>query len=472
MRAARFEAAWGAPIPPQYGWHLTQMFDAMERGELRTLYVDRREPGAVGGRRQPHAHGCSRGSTTSSCRTSFMTRTAELADVVLPGTASLVRGRGHGDEQRAPRPARAQGARPARRGARRHRGSSASSRGGSATTGVIPRAEEVWDELRSLSPDARRDELRAARGAGRHPVAVPRRGAPGLAVPARAAVGRAGRGAARAVQRRRARRRRSTRSTPTIPIRLTTGRRLDSFNTGVQERGYRSPLAPRRGARALARGRRALGVARRRARPRRLAARRGRGAGARSTPALRPGLAFMTFHFPDEVDDERAHDRRHRPEVGHRRVQGDGDPRRPARARRARGWRDRPRACGGRASGPALIADAEPTPGARRDRRGARAPVELGGGARLTGADGNTAAGGHAARARRHLLLPALRAAQRADRLDQPGRARTRSAAGSTCRRRTPTASRASTRCSRSSRGRRASSTSATTSRAGTARRS
>ena len=23
----------------KYGWHLTQMFEAMERGELRTLYV-------------------------------------------------------------------------------------------------------------------------------------------------------------------------------------------------------------------------------------------------------------------------------------------------------------------------------------------------------------------------------------------------------------------------------------------------
>ena len=26
---ARFEAAWGTPIIPRYGWHLTQMFHAM-----------------------------------------------------------------------------------------------------------------------------------------------------------------------------------------------------------------------------------------------------------------------------------------------------------------------------------------------------------------------------------------------------------------------------------------------------------
>ena len=35
---ARFEQAWGRPIIPQYGWHLTDMFHAMERGELTAIY--------------------------------------------------------------------------------------------------------------------------------------------------------------------------------------------------------------------------------------------------------------------------------------------------------------------------------------------------------------------------------------------------------------------------------------------------
>ena len=35
----RFEQAWETTIRPQYGWHLTQMFHGMERGELRALYV-------------------------------------------------------------------------------------------------------------------------------------------------------------------------------------------------------------------------------------------------------------------------------------------------------------------------------------------------------------------------------------------------------------------------------------------------
>ena len=36
---ARFEQAWGVKIPPKRGMHLSQMFDAMEEGELTALYV-------------------------------------------------------------------------------------------------------------------------------------------------------------------------------------------------------------------------------------------------------------------------------------------------------------------------------------------------------------------------------------------------------------------------------------------------
>ena len=77
-----------------------------------------------------------------------------------------------------------------------------------------------------------------------------------------------------------------------FPLRLTTGRRLESFNTGVQTGGFSSPLhvggealrvSPEDGAR--------YGLARRRPCARRLAARRGRGARrvrqARSAPASR-----------------------------------------------------------------------------------------------------------------------------------------------------------------------------------------
>ena len=53
--------------------------------------------------------------------------------------------------------------------------------------------------------------------------------------------------------------------TAQYPIRLTTGRRLDSYNTGVQTGRLLVPAAASRGDRALARGRGTLGFDRRRA---------------------------------------------------------------------------------------------------------------------------------------------------------------------------------------------------------------
>jgi formate dehydrogenase major subunit len=84
------------------------------------------------------------------------------------------------------------------------------------------------------------------------------------------------------------------------PIRLTTGRRLDSYNTGVQTAGYRSPLrrqealdiAPEDGAKyGVANGERV-----------RISSRRGSvDACVRYDTSLRPGLAFLSYNHPDEV---------------------------------------------------------------------------------------------------------------------------------------------------------------------------
>ena len=35
----KFEKAWGCKIPPKRGWHVSDMLQAMERGELTALYV-------------------------------------------------------------------------------------------------------------------------------------------------------------------------------------------------------------------------------------------------------------------------------------------------------------------------------------------------------------------------------------------------------------------------------------------------
>ena len=54
---------------PKYGWHLTQMFEAMERGELRTLYVIGENPADSEADRR-RRWSCSRASTSWSSRTS------------------------------------------------------------------------------------------------------------------------------------------------------------------------------------------------------------------------------------------------------------------------------------------------------------------------------------------------------------------------------------------------------------------
>ena len=86
-----------------------------------------------------------------------------------------------------------------------------------------------------------------------------------------------------------------------FPIRLTTGRRLDSYNTGVQTAGYTSPLRRGESPRHLARGRRGLRAGRGRA-----ACGSSRDAARSRSPirideSLRPGLTFMTLHFQDDV---------------------------------------------------------------------------------------------------------------------------------------------------------------------------
>ena len=85
-----------------------------------------------------------------------------------------------------------------------------------------------------------------------------------------------------------------------FPIRLTTGRRLESYNTGVQSAGYRSPLHRGESIDLSPEDAERLGIAD--GERVRVVSRRGSvEAPARIDPVLRPGLTFMTFHFPDDV---------------------------------------------------------------------------------------------------------------------------------------------------------------------------
>ena len=295
---ARYEAAWGAPIPPQYGWHLTQMFHGMERGELRTLYVIGENP-AQSEADINRARRLLGELDFLIVQDIIMTRTAGMADVVFPGTASWCESEGTvtNSERRVQRVRKALDAPGEARDdiwilaelARRL-----------GFDWGNPTAEEAWDELRSLSsmhagmsyprlaelggiqwpcPD---EEHLGSQFLHSRLWEEPRQGPP---APFSVVEFRPPFEALDAE----------------YPIRLTTGRRLESYNTGVQSNLYRSPLhkgeaiclSPEDAERLLLEDGEIA----------RVSSRRGSvEAPVRIDAALRPGLAFMTLHFPDEVD--------------------------------------------------------------------------------------------------------------------------------------------------------------------------
>jgi formate dehydrogenase major subunit len=297
---ARFEAAWGRPIVPTYGWTLTKMFEAMERKELTAVYVIGENPASS----EADAHRARRlleGLDTLIVQDIFMTRTAEMADVVLPASNSAFEAEGTvtNSERRVQRVRKALDP-PGNARDDIWIIAQLARRLGSDWGDVGP--FEAWEELRTLSPMhagmswARLEEL----GGIQWP--CPSEDHPGTKfLHARLwAEDPAERGPAAPFS--------VTPYEPPVdelteefPLRLTTGRRLDSYNTGVQTGGYTSPLrrgetidvSPEDAAR--------LGLAE--GEVVRVSSRRGAlEVPVRLDPGLRPGLVFMTLHFPDQAD--------------------------------------------------------------------------------------------------------------------------------------------------------------------------
>jgi len=294
----KFSRAWGgAQFPDKKGYHLSEMFEAMEHGELTTAYIVGENP-ARSEADQTRAVRLLSGLEHLVVQDIFLTQTAELAHVVLPAAAGWAESEGTvtNSERRVQRVRRAleppDGARD--------------------DVGIIcdlaqrlgcdwgrPTAEEVWDECRSLSPMhagmsyARLDELGGIQWPcpdeshpgtqflherlWKDPVGGPR--APLHAVEHDPPVDRL---------------------TKEFPIRLNTGRRLDSFNTGVQTNEYTSPLRRKEALLISPADGQRLGIQD----GERVKASSRRGSvevPVRFEASLRPGLAFLTLHFPDQV---------------------------------------------------------------------------------------------------------------------------------------------------------------------------
>jgi len=312
---SRFEAAWHVPIDPEIGLHLTGMFEAMEHGALSAVYVIGENP-AQGEADQQRAIRLLEGLDHLVVQDLFLTKTAQLADVVLPAASTLGEAEGTvtSSERRVQRVRKALDPPGEARDdveivyeLARRLGHDLGS----------PRAEDVWNELRSLSPMhggmsyARLEELQGIQWPcpdETHPgtqfLHARLWDEPVVENPAPFQV---------------------VEHSPPVdlldddfPLRLTTGRRLESYNTGVQSRRGGDP--------PCARGRSTLRSRRRRPRASRLAARIGRSARALRQHAA-AGPRVHEPPLPRRGGDERADDRRDRPEVRHSGVQGNRDPR-------------------------------------------------------------------------------------------------------------------------------------------------
>jgi predicted molibdopterin-dependent oxidoreductase YjgC len=295
---AKFSRAWGgAEFPDKNGYHLSEMFEAMEHGELTATYIVGENP-ARSEADQTRAVRLLTGLKHLVVQDIFLTQTAELAHVVLPATAGWAESEGTvtNSERRVQRVRRALEP-PA--GARDDLEIISELARRLGCDWGHPTAEEVWDECRSLSPMhagmsyARLDELggiqwpcpdESHQGTQFLHARLWKDPAEGMLAPFSAVEHDPP----------------VDRLSKEFPIRLTTGRRLDSFNTGVQSNEYRSPLrkkealliSPEDGVRlGVQDGERVLASSRR---------------GSVEVPirfdeSLRPGLAFLTLHFPDQV---------------------------------------------------------------------------------------------------------------------------------------------------------------------------
>jgi formate dehydrogenase major subunit len=297
---ARFERAWGCrpgTIPSRKGLHLSQMFEAMEEEELTTLYVIGENP-AQSEADQNRAVRLLSSLEHLVVQDVFLTKTAQLAHVVLPAAAGWCESEGTvtNSERRIQR-------------VRKALEPPAGARDDIEIIGELARrlgapwryetAEELWDECRSLSPMHTGISYHRLEELGGIQWPCPDENHPG-------SLFLHGRLWERPVQGTRAPFSAVEDEPPVeelseeFPIRLTTGRRLDSYNTGVQSGGYSSPLRKPEYLHLAPEDARRLEVLEDEV----VKASSRRGAvevPVHLDPGLRPGLAFMTLHFPDQV---------------------------------------------------------------------------------------------------------------------------------------------------------------------------
>jgi formate dehydrogenase major subunit len=295
-----FERVWGVTLPPRQGKHLSQMMEAMDSGEITCLYVVGENPvqsdantAAVGERLRNLDH--------LVVQDMFLTKTAELADVVLPAAAAWCESEGTvtNSERRVQRVRKALeppgGARDDIEIIR-----AIAERLGH--TWPAQTAEQIWDELRSLSSMYAGMSYRLLDERGGIQWPFPDEDGPESPFlhgrlweddPAKR-----GRPAPFGIVEHE------------LPVdqldaeynlRLTRGRRVCDYMWGVQSGGFNSPIRIGATIDMSPEDMRSWKIEE--GEVVRVSSRRGSVlAPARCDPGLRPGLVFMVCNFPDQMD--------------------------------------------------------------------------------------------------------------------------------------------------------------------------
>ncbi len=295
----KFETAWDSKIPPEPGWHLTDMFNAMGRGELRALYVIGENP-ADSDADVNHAREALEGLDILVVQDVFMTRTAEMADVVLPAALGWAESDGTvtNSERRVQRtraaikpPGDARQEIEIISDLARHLGDNSWGQ---------PTAEDLWEELRTVSPMHAGMSWERIENEGGIQWPCPDENHPGTPFLHERLWKQPAEGRLAPFS--------CVDDRPPIeslddnyPLRLTTGRALDSYNTGVQTGKYNSPIRTGEALEVSTADAEKLGISV--GEKVIVSSRRGSiEMTVEIDPNLPLGLAFTTFHFPELVD--------------------------------------------------------------------------------------------------------------------------------------------------------------------------
>ncbi len=298
----KFSDAYGVPQKNEYGYTLTQMFDAMDRGVLKSVFVIGENP-VQSDADQNHTEHALKGLDHLVVFDIFLTETAQLADVVLPSAAGWCESDGTvtNSERRVQRVRKA--LEPPGE-AREELWALAEIAKRLGTDWGHPTAEDVWNEVRALGGDMfggmSYERLAAMNGIQwpcpdlEHPGTMycharlwdePVGGmlAPFSVVAHELPV---------------------ERPDAEYPFTLTTGRRLSDYNTGVQTSGFDSPLRRTESIDMFPTDAARIGVVENQVL--RISSRRGSiVAPVHIDPTLKAGIVFMTFHFGDEYSVNR-----------------------------------------------------------------------------------------------------------------------------------------------------------------------